>query len=187
MSDEPPPPRLSGQHFRITVAEQSGFVDFESDEATSLAFSGYSIDILKTIAKPNLADFSYELFPPSGYGELCSPHLERGDNATAATFVYDETYYAQFNCGQGDVNDMPARKCQPTCICLRTTYMCVTPARPAACQSFHDLFHTALGMIGTPTGIKGFVKQQEEARSCVCSTGCCVCRFPERSLSIHRK
>ena len=107
MSDEPPPPRLSGQHFRITVAEQSGFVDFESDEATSLAFSGYSIDILKTIAKPNLADFSYELFPPSGYGELCSPHLERGNNATAATFIYDETYYAQFNCGQGDVNDMP--------------------------------------------------------------------------------
>ena len=108
MSDDPASPRLSGQHFRITVAEQSGFVDFENDGSTGLAFSGYAIDILEAIAKPNLADFTYEFFPPSGHGELCSPRLESsGDNATAAPATYDEAYYAQFNCGQGDVNDMP--------------------------------------------------------------------------------
>ena len=53
-ASHPPSPRLSGQHFRFTVAEPSGFVD----GSTGLAFSGYAIDILETITKPDLADLS---------------------------------------------------------------------------------------------------------------------------------
>ena len=43
--DDPSSPRLSGQHFRFTIAEASGFVDFENDGSTGFAFSGYAIDI----------------------------------------------------------------------------------------------------------------------------------------------
>ena len=56
--DDPSSPRLSGQHFRFTIAEASGFVDFENDGSTGFAFSSYAIDILEIIAKPDLADFS---------------------------------------------------------------------------------------------------------------------------------
>ena len=103
MSNTTTTPRLDGQSFKITVAVQSGMVDWDPSKTGNERASGYVIDILKSIASPNHANFTYDLFTPSGYGTLCTPQLERS-NTTAG---YSSVYFTQFNCGQSDVNDVP--------------------------------------------------------------------------------
>lgn len=98
----PPPPRLDGRHFRITVVEQPGFVDFYTNGSLR---GGYCVDILQMIA--NHANFTYEFLPPSGLGSLCQqedPNVTQQENTI---IPYAETYRSQYLCGQSDVNDWP--------------------------------------------------------------------------------
>ena len=165
-TDNDIPPRLSGQQFKITVVEQSGFVNFIwNPNNDGVTFSGYAIDIIKAIASPTRANFTYELVSSSGYGEMCSPRLEKtnGTNPNA----YSEIYWNQFNCGQGDVNDLP-RSDTSTDFYLSSYY--VTPERQMANQftiPYAPPYLGTQGMIGTATNIKNiddFVKQQEEGK-----------------------
>jgi len=108
-------PQLNGSHFRITVVEERGFLDFNvmettdgngSSSSTVLSFSGYCIDLLNAIARPDRANFTFELIPPSGTGSLCEPMLNQSqEQLTASTF--DPVYYTQYNCGQSEVTDVP--------------------------------------------------------------------------------
>jgi hypothetical protein len=79
-------PQLSGQHFRITAVQETGFLDINAVEEVDAAadgkktnrsitfqFSGYLVDMLKLVSIPERANFTYELLPPSGYGSACSP------------------------------------------------------------------------------------------------------------------
>ena len=71
------PPKLSGQHFRITILELAPWVIIkEEEENGNLSFSGYLVDILEEIASPSRANFTYELLTPSGYGSYCNPRVE---------------------------------------------------------------------------------------------------------------
>ena len=96
-------PQLNGRHFRITVVEEKGFLDFHIDPVDgTLSFSGYCIDLLKALAQPDRANFTYELIPPSGTGSLCLPVLD-----SASDELFDPIFYTQYNCGQSDVTDLP--------------------------------------------------------------------------------
>ena len=164
------PPRLSGQHFKITVVEQSGFVDFNRNSNSNnngVTFSGYAIDIIKAIASPTRANFTYELVSSSGYGEMCSPRLEKTNGTSTSPDAYSEVYWNQFGCGQADVNDLP-RSETSTDMYLSSYY--VTPERQMANQftiPYAPPYLGTQGMIGTATNIKNiddFVKQQEEGK-----------------------
>ena len=164
------PPRLSGETFRITVAQEDGFINIDGvDEAgRANAFSGYCVDILNAISRPDRANFTYELLTSSGRGELCVPRLgEASDDAT-----YSETYYSQFNCGQGDVNDLP-RSATSTDMYLSSYY--VTPSRQLANQftiPYSPPTSGTLAMYGTATGVRSFddlvAKQESGEQGPVC-------------------
>lgn len=91
----PSAPRLTGHHFRVTVVEEPGFVDFYS---TGIVSGGYCVNIFATIASH--ANFTYELLPPSGMGSLC-------EHRTSQVTPYSHDYRSQYLCGQSDVNDRP--------------------------------------------------------------------------------
>jgi hypothetical protein len=112
-------PKLSGHHFRITLVEQSGYVNMHEDNSTgALSFSGYLIDLLEALAIEDRANFTYDLLTPSGFGSKCTGRLdwtreEGDDSATALQKItehpgaYGETFRSQYKCGESDVNDRP--------------------------------------------------------------------------------
>ncbi|CAB9520555.1 expressed unknown protein [Seminavis robusta] len=109
-------PILSGYHFRITVVEQLGYVDIETDKETGeLSFSGYLVDVLKEVSKEHRGNFTYELATPSGFGSKCEGRLNwtkgEGFNSTTEVLDHPESYgipfQAQYKCGESDVNDRP--------------------------------------------------------------------------------
>jgi len=118
------PPNLQGAHFKITAIEESGFLDIEENDDGSLSYSGYLIEMLRSIAQPERANFTYALLPPSGYGSLCEPRLDvDADDENA----YNAAYRTQYNCGASDTNDVPLMAEYSTDIYLGMYY--VTPSR----------------------------------------------------------
>jgi hypothetical protein len=109
------PPKLTGQTFKITVAVENAFVNVkdgstsESQPLPDAALSGYIIDMIKSVAMPERADFDYEIYTASGYGSQCNPQLTADTAATADTAesAYSKDYYSQYRCGESDVTDMP--------------------------------------------------------------------------------
>ena len=95
-------PTLDGQHFRITVLERGTFLKVTEQEDGTLQFAGFLIDMLDQLAAPHRANFTYELFTPSGLGDSCEPQLESMEDER----LYSKHYRSQYNCGTNDVNDM---------------------------------------------------------------------------------
>ena len=91
-------PQLNGAHFRFTVVEDDGWVNIDEDDNGNFQFSGYCVDIIRAIA--SRANFTFELFPPSGFGSLCNH-----PNDELPTEPYLPAYRGQFLCGQSDVQD----------------------------------------------------------------------------------
>ncbi len=175
-------PRLSGHHFRVTVVEEPGFVDFYSTGEVS---GGYCVDILATIASH--ANFTYELLPPSGLGSLC-------EHTTGEISPYSRSYRSQYLCGQSDVNDLPNNHSTlmtddyATDLYLGLFY--VTPQRQlqnSFSMSFHPPTTGALTFFGIATGIASvddLIQQQKEGlQRPVCVQGnTAFAQFIEASL-----
>ena len=154
------PPRLTGRHFRVTVVEEPGFVDFY---ATGELSGGYCINIFETIAAH--ANFTYEFLSPSGMGSLC-------DHGTSEIIPYSNAYRSQYLCGQSDVNDIPNNFTSnvtdeyATDMFLGLFY--VTPVRQLQnvfSMSFHPPTTGALTFFGIATGIASvddLIQQQKK-------------------------
>lgn len=174
-SAQPAPPQLQGQHFRITALQEHGFLDIHDDNDGGVRYSGYLIDMLEALARPERANFTYTLRPPSGYGSLCAPRLNASDPTTATTVPYDAHYRTQYNCGASDVNDNVGvldddddAPQHATHVYLGMYY--VTPSRQEQNQftlPFVPPFSGTLSMFGTAVGIPSFealVEQQAAGR-----------------------
>jgi hypothetical protein len=129
-----PPPQLNGQHFKITVLQENGFLDIhdynrghvldfdsnnDDDEShqqnthnqtqyhsnlKGVSYSGYLIEMIEAVAKPERANFTYTLLPPSGTGSKCVPRLTAEGNNSS--LLYSKEYRTQYKCGESDVNDL---------------------------------------------------------------------------------
>lgn len=164
-------PRLSDHHFRVTVVEEPGFVDFYSTGEVS---GGYCVDIFATIASH--ANFTYELLPPSGMGSLCE-HNEQAATAGAMITPYAITYRSQYLCAESDVNDLPNNHTNHTTslVQVKQEYATdmylglfyVTPQRQLHnlfSMSFHPPTTGALTFFGIATGIASvddLIQQQQ--------------------------
>lgn len=154
-----PEPQLNQQHFIITALQENGFLDLHDDNG-SIDYSGYLIDMLESIARPERANFTYTLRPPSGYGSLCQPRLRSNE-----TNAYLQQYRTQYNCGASDVNDGNTTQ-YASDMYLGMYY--VTPSRQLQNQftiPFLPPFSGTLAMFGTATGIADFeslVEQQQQ-------------------------
>lgn len=167
-------PQLNGQHFRISVLEEKGFLDVNEvviGDETELYYSGYLIDMLEALARPNRANFTYTLLAPSGYGSMCNPQLEPNSPDDA----YNALYRTQYNCGASDVNDVPLL---PTSTDMYLGMYYVTPSRQLTNQftiPFLPPFSGTLAMFGTATGIADLddlVKQQKQGlQPAACAPG----------------
>lgn len=96
----------------------------EDETDGNLFYSGYLISLLESLARPERANFTYDLLPPSGFGSLCVPRLTEGSDSSLA---YDKTYRTQYNCGASDTNDLPLLANYSTDMYLGMYY--VTPSR----------------------------------------------------------
>ena len=67
-------------------------------EDGTIKFSGFCVDLIDRIA--TLANFTFELLPPSGFGSLCQPQAD-----LVLDDPYEPTYRTQYNCGQSDTTD----------------------------------------------------------------------------------
>jgi hypothetical protein len=148
-------PKLSGQHFRITVVEEGGLLEIkeEDDGDGSLSFSGYLIDILRELAKPDRADFSYELLTPSGFGSLCQQRLDLNNSNNETALPYDIRYRGEYLCAESDVNDRPLHQ-YSTDLYWGSFY--ITPNRLKVNQftvPFTPPNRATLGMFGTATHV----------------------------------
>jgi hypothetical protein len=153
-------PRLTGSHFRVTVVEEPGFVDFYSTGEVS---GGYCVDLFATIAEH--ANFTYELLPPSGMGSLC----EQGGGET---IPYSKAYRSQYLCGQSDVNDIPNNfstlLTDEYATDMYLGLFFVTPQRQLLnlfSMSFHPPVTGALTFFGIATGIANMddlIQQQKK-------------------------
>lgn len=155
-------PQLYGQHFRITTVEQPGYVDIEEDVSTGeLTYSGYLIDILRSVSREDRGNFTYDLFPPSGFGSLCIGKLPMEDynNSLDSTFInnpqaYSKAFRTQYKCAESDVNDRPLSAYSTT---MYWGLFYVTIKRLAASKftvPFSPPTVGTLGMLGTATGIR---------------------------------
>jgi ABC-type amino acid transport substrate-binding protein len=152
------PPQLNGQHFRITALQESGFLDINTHADGSLSYAGYLIDVLEGIASEGRANFTYDLVPPSGYGSLCSPRLQRTDPTQAAN-AYESLYHTQYNCGASDVTDVSPIVQNTTTSDMYLGMYYVTPARQLLNQFTIPFLPPASGtlqMFGYATGIPDF-------------------------------
>ena len=162
---EQEPPQLNGVHFDVTALHENGFLDItdddSSDESTKLKYSGYLVDVMDAIAKPNRANFTYTLKPPSGLGSLCAPQLSFANATDRSNTMYAKEYWTQYNCGASDTNDLPLRTNYSTHMYLGMYY--VTPSRQLTNQftvPFLPPYSGTLAMFGTATGIPKREQQQ---------------------------
>jgi signal transduction histidine kinase/CheY-like chemotaxis protein len=159
------PPQLNGTHFRITALEENGFLDITESNKGNISYSGYLIDMLYALSQPQRANFTFSLFPPSGYGSACVPPLN-ASNPKDTTRAYSAVYRTQYNCGASDVNDVSNNNTHSTDMYLGMYY--VTPERQLRNRfslPFVPPFSGTLVMFGTATGIPNFetlVKLQQE-------------------------
>lgn len=163
-AETPPPPTLTGQHFRVTVvADGLSFVTATVQDG-SVNFEGYLVEMLAEIAAR--AGFTYELVSPSGLGAQCNPQI--GASGTDTEFrPYDSRYRTQYNCGSDDVTDLQ-----------NTTYASdmylglffMTPERQLKnyfTAPFTPPYRGTLALGGTATGIESFedlIRQQKEGK-----------------------
>jgi hypothetical protein len=160
-------PQLNGQKFIITVIHEDGFLNVNDEEDGTLSFSGYLYDMLRALAIEDRANFTYELRTPSGYGSSCTPQLDNMNNTADAEDAYSEMYRSQYNCGTGDVNDLPATN-YTTDLYFGMYY--ITPARQLQNQftiPFTPPRDGAPAMYGIATGIQtidDFVEQQKAGK-----------------------
>mmetsp|Transcript_5711 Transcript_5711/g.8801 ORF Transcript_5711/g.8801 Transcript_5711/m.8801 type:complete len:830 (-) Transcript_5711:2106-4595(-) len=155
-------PQLHGEKFHITVAQESGFVNIDKAPDGSLSFSGYCIDMIESISRPERANFTYELRPPSGFGSLCGPKLDMEDPESVP---YLPQYYSQYKCGQSDVNDIPQTEFL-TDMYLSLYY--VTPERQRENHftlPYHPPSTGTLTMFGTATRINNFQELAEKQKT----------------------
>lgn len=151
-------PKLSGHHFRITVAEFTGFVTIQEGPNGELSFSGYLMDILQELAFR--ADFTYELLTPSGYGSMCQPRLPPPNNNTNTTAqhhpeAYHSRYRQAFLCAESDVNDRPLSSLYSTDLYFGVFY--ITPERLKVNKftiPYNPPALATLVMVGTATHIR---------------------------------
>jgi hypothetical protein len=148
-------PQLNGQHFRITAIEQGGYIKMDQDEKTGeISYSGYLIDILRAISREDRGNFTYDLFPPSGFGSACIGRLDFNDNITLQSpEAYSKPFRTQFKCGESDVNDRPLSE-YSTDMYWGMYY--ITPQRLSVSKftiPFSPPQVGSLGMIGTATRI----------------------------------
>jgi len=173
--EEPPLPQLNGRHFRITALQENGFLDMDDSDDGSVHFSGYLIDMVEALSKPNRANFTYTLLPPSGYGSMCNPRLVADKKTLTSSEIrqqgkeFDPSYRTQYNCGASNVNDGPNTS-YATDIYLGLYY--VTPARQLVNQftiPYLPPYSGTLAMFGTATGIDNFTDLVQQQQSGVVS------------------
>lgn len=154
-----PPPQLNGLHLDITILVESfGFVNVQEDESDGgLTYSGFLVDVLKAIALPIRANFTYTFHSPSGFGSKCPQR---------PAAPYPKAYWHDFGCGEGDVIDSPLLNNYTTDMYVGAFY--ITPERQRVTQftiPFYPPTTGTLAMVGTATGIRTFddyVQQQEQ-------------------------
>lgn len=149
-------PNLSGQHFRITVVEQDGYVDMKEEADGTLSYSGYLLDILRELSREDRGNFTYTLLTASGYGSGCSPRLEFDGNSTEDhPDVFHPRYRSQYQCAEADVNDRPLSS-YSTDFYWGVFY--ITPGRLQVntfTVPYTPPMDGTLGLIGTATHIHG--------------------------------
>jgi hypothetical protein len=175
------PPRLDGRHLVFTVAEASSFLEFSTaQEDGSTSYSGYLIDMLQALARPDRANFTYELRPPSGLGVDCVPGIGVSSNngtltvadAGAALYYYDSAYWRQYNCATNDV-ELSSNSTYKTDAFLGLFYASLDRLRKFQLTiPFNPPYEGTPAMFGTKTGlatIEAVVeRQQRDANLHVC-------------------
>ena len=141
-------------HFRITALEENGFLDITESNDGNISYSGYLIDMIHALSQPHRANFTFSLFPPSGYGScLCSStqclQSKGRDTSLLCLSIEHSTIVEQ-------VMSMmfPTNNTHSTDMYLGMYY--VTPSRQLQNQftlPFVPPFSGTLGMFGTATGI----------------------------------
>jgi ABC-type amino acid transport substrate-binding protein len=167
-NDDDTLPQLHGRRLQITVVpDDLGLVDAatdpDDDDDGVITYSGFFIEVLKALAKPDRANFTYEFKTPSGFGSLCPERLIPGVGGGNAD-PYPAKYRRDWGCAQSDVTDLPKTN-YTTDMYLGAFY--VTPERQ---RLNHFTIPSPLttgtqAMVGTATHIINFedlVRQQQE-------------------------
>jgi hypothetical protein len=162
------PPQLNGAKFRVTVVKDPGFVEVigsssGDDDGRELEFSGYLVQVMKTMADPTRANMTLEFVTPSGMTSKChapgcgAPPAGDDDGANASLhqeLPYSTECYSNYGCATTDVTDFPHTN-YTTDMYLGLFY--VTPARQLQNQFSIPLYPPTTGtltMVGTATGIR---------------------------------
>ena len=155
-----PLPQLDGKAFKITVVVENGFVGKKDD-----SYEGYVIDMIDNVS--TLANFTYELKTPSGFGSQCSPAVDELVDPAASNAPYGSAYESEYLCGQDDVLDTKISDDYKTDMYWGMYY--VTTDRQTQGKfslPFKPPFQ-GLTMYGTATGIRDFpdlVSQQASGK-----------------------
>jgi len=161
------PPLLNGEHFKITVIREGHFLELHQEtEGGDISYAGYLPDMMRAIA--SLANFTYELKPPSGFGSQCVPQLPLNvsiganansslDTSAAATAApYGYMYMQQYNCGTNDVNELQNTS-YASDIYLGMFYINLErQLKNWFTIPFEPPYKGTLQMVGTTTGIPTF-------------------------------
>jgi hypothetical protein len=188
------PPQLNGAKFRVTVVKDPGFVEVmesspDIDDERELLFSGYLVQVMKTMADPTRANMTLEFVTPSGMTSNChapgcgapllAEYEEDGANNASVRqqhqqqLPYSTECYSNYGCATTDVTDVPHTN-YTTDMYLGLFY--VTPARQLQNQFSIPLYPPTTGtltMVGTATGIRDvedLVQQQlagQQGPACV--------------------
>lgn len=94
-------PRLDGRKLVFTVAVETSFLDVTMGANGSLSYSGYLMDMMQAMARPDRANFEFELRPPSGLGPDCI--TKEGLDHEMNHDLYGKAYWRQYNCATNDV------------------------------------------------------------------------------------
>lgn len=95
------PPRLDGRKLVFTVAIRSSFVGVSTNSDGSLEYAGYLVDMMQAMARPDRANFEFELRTPSGVGPDCV--AATSEDSEILNAPYGKAYWSQYNCAANDV------------------------------------------------------------------------------------
>ena len=147
-----------GFHLNFVVVQSSGFVDLNLENPNES--TGYIPRMIRDVAL--LANFTYDLPPPSGWGLNCVPQR------TVNTTEYNPAWATNYNCGQEDVlNNYGAVPIESVVDAYWSMYF-ITPLRLFWNSTFSIPFKppsAGLTMYGTATGISNMsdlVQQQDD-------------------------